>query len=115
MYTQHPLHSEFFDMDTFIEENVSMLRNLYDQIKAYESDLDEAETATLISICVYADISSFEPPIGYTDENEEGICDLATNLVSLATLFSLEDKGLVRHKGRAEFELTPEGKSYRGR
>lgn len=114
MFTQHPKHSEFFDYDDFVRENMTTLRDLYEQAKVHVGDDPDdwdGKMAVFVAAAVYADVDKIEPPVPYEQEDEEGICDLANNLVVLMVLFSLEDKGMITRKGD-KISLTEQGLSY---
>jgi hypothetical protein len=112
MFTQHPKDSEFFDAETFIDENRSTLRDMYDQCKELpipQDDDDYADrVAILIAASVYADKSQVTIPISVDEGDQEGVCLLATHLVLPMVLFGLEDKGLCETKQRG-WTITEEG------
>jgi hypothetical protein len=102
MFTQHP-KSEFFDVDIFIEENMSSIRHIYEQVVDVfpKDDSDyHTEIALMVAVAIYND--------SLYVEDEKGICDLAGHLLTLMVLFSLEDSEQVKRIGD-KWSLTPEG------
>jgi hypothetical protein len=110
MFTQHP-KSEFFDVDIFIEENMSSIRHIYEQVVDVfpKDDSDyHTEIALMVAVAIYNDSLYVEMPLDFDPEDEKGICDLAGHLLTLMVLFSLEDSEQVKRIGD-KWSLTPEG------
>jgi len=119
MFTQHPGDSEFFDYNTFLEENIETLRYLFDvSTKAFDATgksndiLNEDEycysIACLMSICVFLNTLEITFPLKYHSKDEDAICELAEEMSLLVHLFILEDKGLIV-RDECKFALTKKG------
>lgn len=110
MFTQHP-KSEFFDVDTFIEEDMSTIRHIYEQvvdIVSKDAEDYHEQIALMVAIAIYNDSLYVEMPMEIDPEDENGICELAGHLITLMVLFSLEDSEQVKRIGD-KWSLTPEG------
>jgi hypothetical protein len=110
MFTQDP-RSEFFDSESFVEDNLTQLRILYDDACCYipEGQEDREEhIAFMVAAAVFADRDTVEPPIAYDEGDAEKLIELGERIVSLMAIFSLEDQGLVKWAGKC-IVLTEEG------
>lgn len=106
LFTQHPKQSEFFDVDTFLEENTSPLRDMWERAienlpRRCEQDEEEWDVEVSLMMChtIYAERD--EPTVEMFDATDpadsEDIVDLATPMTVLVRLFHLERIGAVTH------------------
>jgi hypothetical protein len=115
MFTQHPRTSEFFDLDSFTHDNITALRDLYEQacniVASTHEPMPKDEFMEHVAICVaaavYADINTIVVPIRVEPANTDALLQFAVQLVPVMTLFSLEALGHVQHSSQG-FSLTPE-------
>lgn len=119
MFTQHPIESEFFNVDDFVKENIEALCGMYyDAVDAcHESNEnindDELveQVSVLMAVSIVANKNVITIPVCYNEDHKEVIIDLAQNLHSLVMLLSLESRGLLKRSGD-KFSLTDDGKEY---
>jgi hypothetical protein len=118
MFTQHPLDSEFFNLDDFIDENLSILRNMYhdavDAMTEKQPEVKGDERNEMISVLLAvsildhrSDIGDF--PISYRPEHEKLIEEIGNGLLVLVYLFAMEADGLLKSSGD-KWQLSEEGK-----
>ena len=119
MFTQNPIDSEFFDTDTFIEENESLLYQLTQDAKAAMNgqgvEYDEIDIAVIMSTAICNGEHRIKSlPVQTLEEHEDAICDLAPALCTLVAMFSLEDKGCIQKNSEGDYFLTDKGKLAAG-
>ncbi len=111
MFTQHPLTSEFFNIDDFIDENVTTLEGMFDQAKSFFPFDDEGwdiKTAIMVAASIYNDSTEVKFGTFVTEESEEGVKELANELVFLMNLFRLQGEGKIARHGTS-WSLTEAG------
>lgn len=95
LFTQDP-RGESFDLDSFRDDNLDILRRMYKSaagIVDLWEEQREATIACLMGAAVLHDTDVIKAEMTFYDEDEERLVEIVQGFVSLVAIFALEENG----------------------
>jgi len=119
MYNSHPIDSEYFDFNDFVESNFDIIKKMFKQsinfIKKSSNNKENMNSrAYIVCIAVYNNLTeineeNFEDILPIEENHEEKMISFFDGILPICTLFDLEEEGSVKFSGQ-KVELTNYGK-----